>query len=1012
MKNWLPIRQDYLIENFESLLEALSDVDYDNSQDGLLSESVIMLEEVASDLLSDYFSHQSGVTNTEDNDFIRNIRIVLTSIYASAKRGRPVADAVASLLDTLVINQKYQDEDSIYKVRNIVVNLAHNIPVQTLPYSLRDLDPKGFDLNIFRQKLLGFIFADVDYDHGEDLGIKPVVGFESRGSCVFDRERIYINPVGLSQLSDVKLKEIQALDLNVAIRSEDKRKPDDMEFKERVTYLNRLVQSMEGISTPAARRLKTYSENQDIYVRVTEINPVRKLVMCRTMDPDYEALVLQLNLPAYITVNTFTDPYPWIMIHRDDFISLLKPKDVMKVRMEEKDGKRCFSIVETFEEYFWNIDNFSGVYEAIFISTYRGGTRWLTDLGHTVNIMNNPSDDDIKKAESVEGDFAIEINYGNRVEDNKGNPVINAQRAGNLIQGRDHSEFLSEIPQNIINDLLDFWEEECPSFEMPEDTIPGMPEIYVKTVGHLLSALGEDVSRSFISRYSDMVAAMILAIMTGSVHDEAYCEFSLSFLRAVWAFLQDSGHDWLHPLETRAELDALETVRHKKEAVRILRDYKKITYTPTNWKGRAVDVERLRKLVDASNALSGNIAMSELNRVKRTIAQCLGAAELYREDASDRYCFGEESDVLEFKTSVVYPPVKNGSSTGNPNVQIWNILRTVNGFLNSLHGGTLLIGVNDFGHAEGVDSDIKWLYDKGLLLVNNVDRYIQYVKLRVDHAFQAYRREDSDTDITSTRVRYSSFPIEGKNIVRVDVMPYEMGCVKIKEKIGWKGATDIKRPANVKEAYIRNATVTEELTQAARLKLEAEKRMVIKDGEERKYIIIQEAIESKHLVTLKGYKSKSRECDRVLEPIELLPQRRLVVGIEKGGKELRVFKLSRCEEVVMAEEPLKRASYNVRPYKVDPFNMLYEGGKGEFNLKLRLDRMGWLLLQESYPYAAGEIEGPSSGTDYPYTLTCRISDVRGVGSFCLSILGHFQIVDCEPLERYIDETYAAYKNNS
>ena len=87
-------------------------------------------------------------------------------------------------------------------------------------------------------------------------------------------------------------------------------------------------------------------------------------------------------------------------------------------------------------------------------------------------------------------------------------------------------------------------------------------------------------------------------------------------------------------------------------------------------------------------------------------------------------------------------------------------------------------------------------------------------------------------------------------------------------------------------------------------------------------------------------------------------------------------------------------------------------GKGEFNLTLRLDRMGWLLLQESYPYAAGEIEGPSSDTDYPYTLKCRISDVRGVGSFCLSILGHFQIVDCEPLKRYIDETYAAYRKNS
>lgn len=1003
MKNWLPIRQDYLIDNFESLLEYLTEADYDNIKDGLLIESVERLHEVASDLLEKYFSHKLGIRNNEDEDFVKNVRIVLASIYASIKMDHTPSELIASLFDTLVVNQLYQDEDSLYKIKNIFMQLARHNPIQTLPYSLKELAQQTFDLHLFVQQLCGVVFATDN--------VAPV-GFESRGSCLFESGEIKINPIGLLQLGDRKLKTVSLMNLDVSLRDEGKTKVDDLDFKERVTYINRLVQSMEKIHSTSARHPKVYSENQEFYVKVSEVNPVRKFIKCHTLDPDYQRLELYLYLPSKLYLNTYTYSYPNVVITWEHFIEFLKPDNILKVCIVDKDGKRWFSIKEPFLDYYSNIENFSGYYRAIFMAFYPGGTRWLTDIGHTVNILDMREDVEIKEAESVECNLAIDVTYANRVEDNKGNLVINALRSGNLIEDVDHAEFARQIPEYILDELIYKWREECPVYEEREESIPTVDPIYVRGIGHLLAVLGDDMSMPFYTRYANISGAKILALMVGDDHDARYCEFSLAYLRAIWAFLQDSGHDWLHPLQPEAQLAGLEPVELKRLAINTLCEYKEVGYAPLERKGNDIDVERLHKLVNASNALTGNIAESEINRVKRTIAQCLGAVELFKEEASDRYCFGEESEMLEFKTSVVYPPSKNGPSTAEPNVQIWNILRTVNGFLNSLHGGTLLIGVNDFGYAVGVDSDIEWLESKGLLLVNNVDRYIQYVKLRVDHAFQAYRREDSDTDITSTRVRYSSFPIEGKNIVRVDVMPYEMGCVKIKEKIGWKGATDIRRPGNVKEAYIRNATTTEELTPTVRQKLEGEKRMVIKDGEERKHIIIQEAIESKRLVTLKGYKSKSRECDRVVEPIELLPLRRLVVGIEKGKKELRVFKLSRCEEVVMAEEKLKRSSYNGRAYKVDPFNMLYEGGKGAFNLTLLLDRMGWLLLQERYPYAAGEIESSSSDTAYPYTLKCKISDVRGVGSFCMSILGHFKIVNCPPLEHYIDETYAAYRKNS
>lgn len=69
--------------------------------------------------------------------------------------------------------------------------------------------------------------------------------------------------------------------------------------------------------------------------------------------------------------------------------------------------------------------------------------------------------------------------------------------------------------------------------------------------------------------------------------------------------------------------------------------------------------------------------------------------------------YGIESQTIEFKTSVVFPPDNNMQP--QPLVQGDNILRVVCGFLNSDNGGTLYIGVNNYGAACGVDSDLKYL---------------------------------------------------------------------------------------------------------------------------------------------------------------------------------------------------------------------------------------------------------------------------------------------------------------
>lgn len=63
--------------------------------------------------------------------------------------------------------------------------------------------------------------------------------------------------------------------------------------------------------------------------------------------------------------------------------------------------------------------------------------------------------------------------------------------------------------------------------------------------------------------------------------------------------------------------------------------------------------------------------------------------------------FGEESDIKEFKSTIVYPA---GATTADIDTQIQVILKTIAGFMNA-KGGTLFIGVNDNGEPVGIEHE-------------------------------------------------------------------------------------------------------------------------------------------------------------------------------------------------------------------------------------------------------------------------------------------------------------------
>lgn len=131
------------------------------------------------------------------------------------------------------------------------------------------------------------------------------------------------------------------------------------------------------------------------------------------------------------------------------------------------------------------------------------------------------------------------------------------------------------------------------------------------------------------------------------------------------------------------------------------------------------EVQQLCQLVLAYNMLDGiELQSGQKEEIIEKINSKLGITITLPQSI----CLGSESSMLEFKTSIVYPPSKTGRRRIALAEQTHEILRNICGFLNA-EGGTLMLGVNDFGRISGLESDLAYKEFEG-----SRDRYCRYLR--------------------------------------------------------------------------------------------------------------------------------------------------------------------------------------------------------------------------------------------------------------------------------------------
>lgn len=123
--------------------------------------------------------------------------------------------------------------------------------------------------------------------------------------------------------------------------------------------------------------------------------------------------------------------------------------------------------------------------------------------------------------------------------------------------------------------------------------------------------------------------------------------------------------------------------------------------------------------------------------------------------------FGEETDVLEFKSSIAYPAEAIGCDI---DTQMKVIVKTLAGFMNA-NGGKLLIGVNDNGEAIGIENEYELLNSSqkdSYHYKTDKDGYQSKIRVSIRHYL---------TNVAEDYVSISFLEHKEKTICSIDIQP-------------------------------------------------------------------------------------------------------------------------------------------------------------------------------------------------------------------------------------------------
>ena len=234
-----------------------------------------------------------------------------------------------------------------------------------------------------------------------------------------------------------------------------------------------------------------------------------------------------------------------------------------------------------------------------------------------------------------------------------------------------------------------------------------LDESYVRELIFLIDRMAQ-IDKDYIKMYNYLAFARTLSMMIGWESQAAYYKGRMDIITMLHYFARNSkvDEDKLEQLENvNSELFANNEILRDRfvqlQAVSFMNKPEHNADLFELTKG-SPSISELASLVLAYNITKSSQMESTATDIHNRIKQQLNLNGF--ETGLKLYGSGQETTDTEYKTSLVFP-AGSKKVKENPEKQMEEILKVINSFMNTA-GGTLYVGVNDYGLGTGVEDDL------------------------------------------------------------------------------------------------------------------------------------------------------------------------------------------------------------------------------------------------------------------------------------------------------------------
>ena len=936
---WLDLRKEYIDDNFEKLQSYLAECASNPSKrDSFFDTTIELLRARVEDLLNSIASKPIYENDLDRNTLMFNASLLATYLLIDGKHSLALPAYIAFMGVLRLLNTRFSDSTIWAATRR----LRHE-DITKLGFNWNDIDKIGTDLFAYSAAKLVTFGAPRK---------KPMI-FTKYGTAYISADGLFLTHESSSGAKKIMKEGANSLDTGIGItlrslsseklkQSHESNLPKIDEFLNEFIKLQYKVQNK--IQAPTAS-LKRYFENDEVVVRINQIDLSKGIIYVETTDPSFIKLSGPIIFEKSSLVYYYTDSlyeyfavgdYLRATITRIDQPSFSIEKQLVNFfvedtkRAEEDNDEILAKLIDVKNEYFGWIDEWGiGIYTPYTEGFMRGDFAILSGFQYEKGKYYGKIDARVLKLSNESFDEKT-VRY-------------DCMRA-----------FAKETPPPVST--------------KPEIETSEMSPVIIR----LLLRQMYDYQRTQVKpseRFCILANASVMAEMIGDNLSASYLRFARTYLRALVDFVAENNIKDIQLIPDEEYKDA-ESTQIRLEIISLLKEYgrkdesEKLSSAVQQFKESQPMLSRLARLIQTSNAMRDTLSGSALNVIKREIIKTLSIETENDADleADGGTYLGIESGSQEFKTSIIYPP--NNNMQPDEYAQNINVLKGVCAFLNSTSGGVLYLGVNDQGYVTGLENDMKYLNQ------TSIDSYLRYV---LDTAKKHFG--------VDTLPYLKIEPLYDNRVVAIHVNPHPYRVVELNNT-----------------AYMRVNAESRQMPETTRLQLIARKVFTEKN-QAAAISLLQHACDQKKCVMLHNYASSNsgKVADRLVEAYDVKHKDGLVMCYDRKKLKCNVFKINRIGYVeILENEPWSHTAAH-KKIDVDVFHM---SGTKPIPVSLQLDLFAKNLLVEEFP-SSKKFINPHKGDDNIWYFDTNIYQIEGLARFYIGLANHIKILKAPELVQYV-----------